>query len=346
MIFLFTRIRNKERFGFLLGLGITLVLAIAAKCIAKLPFMSIMGQLVIAILLGMAYRAGIGVPQQTAAGASFSSKKFLRLGIILLGLRLNLLDIVHAGPKVFLLAVFNICFAIFTIHLLSKWFKVEKKLGLLAACGTAICGAAAVVAIAPQIKADDDETALAVATVAILGTIFTLAYTFLYPYLGFSPDSYGIFAGATLHEIAHVIAAAAPGGQTAVDLAVIVKLTRVVMLVPIAIVIGIQSDRKQRRGTKEDSGTKETQKNLPIPWFIIGFLAMSGINTIAIIPSGWTAHLIDAAYMLIAMAMAGLGLGVNLRTIRQLGMRAFAAAGIGSVLLSLLGFLLIHFFIL
>ena len=104
-------------------------------------------------------------------------------------------------------------------------------------------------AIAPQVKAKDDETAVGAAIIAILGTIFTLIYTLLYPVLGFSPYGYGVFSGATLHEIAHVIAAAAPGGSTAVDIAVIVKLTRVAMLVPVAILIGLWFGKSE--GSKE-----------------------------------------------------------------------------------------------
>ena len=211
--------------------------------------LNIMGQLVIAILIGMVWRAAIGVPHDAIAGTNFASKKLLRFGIILLGMRLNLVDIAKAGPKVLVIAAVVITFTIFVVYGLTKVFKVEKKLGILTACGTAICGAAAVVAIAPQVKAKDDETAVGAAIIAILGTIFTLIYTLLYPVLGFSPYGYGVFSGATLHEIAHVIAAAAPGGSTAVDIAVIVKLTRVAMLVPVAILIGLWFGKSE--GSKE-----------------------------------------------------------------------------------------------
>lgn len=242
-------IQKKKRFGFSQGIGITLLIAIVAKYLAELPFLNIMGQLVIAILIGMVWRAAIGVPHEAIAGTNFASKKLLRFGIILLGMRLNLVDIAKAGPKVLVIAAVVITFTIFVVYGLTKVFKVEKKLGILTACGTAICGAAAVVAIAPQVKAKDDETAVGAAIIAILGTIFTLIYTLLYPVLGFSPYGYGVFSGATLHEIAHVIAAAAPGGSTAVDIAVIVKLTRVAMLVPVAILIGLWFGKSE--GSKE-----------------------------------------------------------------------------------------------
>ena len=180
-------IQKKKRFGFSQGIGITLLIAIVAKYLAELPFLNIMGQLVIAILIGMVWRAVIGVPHEAIAGTNFASKKLLRFGIILLGMRLNLVDIAKAGPKVLVIAAVVITFTIFVVYGLTKVFKVEKKLGILTACGTAICGAAAVVAIAPQVKAKDDETAVGAAIIAIVGTIFTLIYTLVYAVLGFSP---------------------------------------------------------------------------------------------------------------------------------------------------------------
>ncbi|NOU97264.1 putative sulfate exporter family transporter [Paenibacillus sp. LMG 31456] len=332
----------KKGVGFALGLGLTLLLAATAKYLSGFPYLTIMGQLVIAILLGIAWRALIGVPTQVMPGISYSSKRLLRYGIILLGMRLNLADIVHAGPKVLAVGVINIVFTIFVVYGLARLIKVEKRLGMLTACGTAICGAAAVVAIAPQIKANDEETAISAATVAVLGTIFTLLYTVLYPFLGLSSSGYGVFSGATLHEIAHVIAAAAPGGKEAVDMAVIVKLTRVACLVPAAILIGIWANRLE---SKESGVTHKTSwRAIPVPWFILGFLVMSGVNTLGIFSVGVTNQVITAAYLLIAMAMAGLGLNVDLVSFRRLGMKPFAAGLAGSVLLSGLGYLLVVLF--
>ncbi|WP_071461487.1 YeiH family protein [Bacillus massilinigeriensis] len=323
----------------LAGIGVTLIIAIAAKYLAQLPFLSIMGQLVLAILAGMAWRAIFGVQETVLPGASFASKKLLRLGIILLGMRLNLADIYNAGWGVFATAAINLVFALLVVFTLTRWFGVEKKLGILTACGTAICGAAAVIAIAPQIKAKDEETAIAAAIVAILGTIFTLIYTVLYPFLHLSPEGYGVFAGGTLHEIAHVIAAAAAGGKEAVDLAVIVKLTRVALLVPVAIVIGWMFR------SKEEKGDGKTGISLSIiPWFILGFLAMSGFNTLGIVSAETAEHIVSLAYLLLGMAMAGLGLNVDFKVFRKWGLRPFAAGIAGSVCLSVLGYALVLFF--
>ncbi len=319
------------------GILLTLIIALVAKYISTFPFFSILGQLVIAIILGMAWRAAFKVQDSWQVGISFSSKKLLRLGIIFLGMRLNLADIYHAGASVFLIAFINLLFSLVVVYWLTKVFHVEKKLGILTACGTAICGAAAVVAIAPQIKANEKETAVGAAIVALLGTLFTLVYTLLYSLFSLTPTEYGIFAGGTLHEIAHVIAAASAGGNEAIDMAVIVKLTRVALLVPVAIVIGILYRRI-------DKGQEKEAFSLSIiPWFILGFLAMSAINSLGIIPVNVAQVFVNIAYILIGMAMAGLGLNVEIKTFKQLGVKAFIAGLIGSVCLSIVGYVLVVF---
>jgi uncharacterized integral membrane protein (TIGR00698 family) len=319
------------------GITLTLALAVAARLIAGLPFFSIMGQLVIAIMLGMVWRASVGVNTGLLEGASYSSKKLLRLGIILLGFRLNLYDIYNAGTTVFLIAFANLTFALIAVYVISRLFKVEKKLGILTACGTAICGAAAVVAIAPVIKANEKETAVGAANVAVLGTFFTILYTLIFSYLDFTALEYGVFSGGTLHEIAHVVAAADPAGQAALDLAIIVKLTRVALLVPVAIFIGYLLQRKET----DDAGQKMTLAALPIPWFILGFLGVSAFNTTGVISDGAASAIVNLAYLLIGMAMAGLGLNVDFKSFRQMGGKALSAGLAGSVLLSVFGYLLV-----
>ncbi|WP_410770482.1 YeiH family protein [Fontibacillus sp. BL9] len=350
--------KRRQKFGFVQGLGLTLLLAVTAKYMAILPFLNVMGQLVIAMILGMVWRAIFGVPAPAVSGITFSSKKLLRFGIILLGMRLNLGDMVQAGPRVLMIALIHITVTLVVVYGIASLLKVDSKLSMLTACGTAICGAAAVVAIAPQVEAGDEETAIGAAIVAILGTIFTLAYTLLYPFFGLTPEGYGVFSGATLHEIAHVIAAAAPGGKEAVDLAVVVKLTRVAMLVPVALLVGAWVQRR-RRGREAMSADSLNQpdlsdpsnhnqnrgfRSIPIPWFILGFLLMSGVNTLGIVPQQLSAYLVEAAYLLIAMAMAGLGLGVDFAAFRRLGIRPFWAGLIGSLVLSGLGMITVHLF--
>ena len=328
----------KEKwFNWSMGMGIPLAIALFAKLISTLPFFKIMGFLVLAILLGMLWSGLFKVPARAEAGIQFTSKRILRVGIILLGMRLNFIDLINAGPKIFTLSVIDILFALFIVYALARWMGVDKKLGILTASGTAICGAAAIAAIAPQVKAKDQEIAISVTIVAILGTFFTLIYTFLFPYLGLSDLNYGVFSGATLHEIAHVMAAAVPGGNSAIDEAIIVKLSRVALLVPIAMGIYYLFNKTKASGEENQGPT------IPVPWFIVGFLLASGVNTLQVIPQPLTQFIITVAYLLIAMAMAALGLGINITLFKKIGYKPFIAAFIGSILLSILGYVLVQY---
>lgn len=331
-------VQGNNRNGFIIGMGLTLLLALLAGLLAKLPFLAIMGQLVLAIILGMVWRAAFGLPDALRSGVTFSNKKLLRLGIIMLGMRLNLADIYHAGMNVFLIAFLNLVFALVLVYLIARWFGVDRNLSILTACGTAICGAAAVVAIAPIIKAKETETAVSAGIVALLGTTFTLIYSVIYGLLPLSATGYGIFAGGTLHEVAHVVAAAGAGGEAAVDMAVIVKLTRVALLVPVAFLVGylFQRDSEKAAGNKPSLSI--------FPWFILGFLAMSGFNTLGIVPEYVANGIVSIAYILIAMAMGGLGLNVEVKTFRKLGMKGFAAGVVGSIFLAVFGYALVMIF--
>ncbi len=328
---------KEKLFNWSMGMGIPLAIALFAKLISTLPFFKIMGFLVLAILLGMLWSGLFKVPARAEAGIQFTSKRILRVGIILLGMRLNFIDLINAGPKIFTLSVIDILFALFIVYALARWMGVDKKLGILTASGTAICGAAAIAAIAPQVKAKDQEIAISVTIVAILGTFFTLIYTFLFPYLGLSDLNYGVFSGATLHEIAHVMAAAVPGGNSAIDEAIIVKLSRVALLVPIAMGIYYLFNKTKASGEENKGPT------IPVPWFIVGFLLASGVNTLQVIPQPLTQFIITVAYLLIAMAMAALGLGINITLFKKIGYKPFIAAFIGSILLSILGYVLVQY---
>lgn len=320
--------------SFYFGIGTTLIIAIMAGLLAKLPYLTIIGHLVLAILLGIIWSHTIGWNRSYKVGVDFSSKKLLRLGIILLGLRLNLSDLAHAGVSTFLYAAFLLCVTLLAVYSFARMLRVDKTLSLLTACGTAICGAAAIVAIASVVRAKESVTAVSVGVIAVLGTLFTLLYTFLYPILPITDYQYGMLTGGTLHEIAHVVAASSVGGVEAENIAIIVKLTRVILLVPVAILIGYYMKKRE----SQESATKN---KLPIPWFIFGFLAMSAINTLGWLPTELVQWLISGSYLLLAMAMAGLGLNVELSAFKKMGLQIFYAALLGTILLVLLGFIII-----
>ncbi|QGQ46014.1 YeiH family protein [Metabacillus sediminilitoris] len=326
------RLHDKGISSFLKGIVLTLFISLIASIVANVPIVSMVGHLVLSILIGIGWKTTIGVPEQFMTGVSFASKNLLRIGIIFLGMKLNLIDVFQAGIDVFLLAIINVAVTLIIVYFLAKYLKVEKNLALLTACGTAICGAAAVVAISSQIRARENDTVLAAAVVCLLGTIFTLIYTVFYSTFSLTPLEFGIFSGATLHEIAHVIAASAPAGSDAVDMAVVVKLTRVALLVPVALIIGFMVNKNKKN---------EEKSPLPIPWFLIGFLFMCLINTMGLVSRNVSTAFVEVAYLLMGMAMAGMGITINLKSIKQRGKSPIIASVVGSIILSVIGFLVI-----
>jgi uncharacterized integral membrane protein (TIGR00698 family) len=328
-------INMKRNYAILAGIALTFIISLGCHWLSKLPILMIMGPMVMAIIIGMIWRSSLGVSSEMLEGSRFASKHLLRYGIILLGTRLNLQEVLATGVSLVGFAVGNVIFALLVVYGIAKLFHVEQRIALLSAVGTAICGAAAIAAISPILKAKDDEVAASVLTVAVLGTVFTVLYTLLFPWLALAPGQYGWLAGASLHEIGHVIAAAEPKGQAALDLALLMKLTRVALLVPVA--LGLAAAMRLRSGIRTADRTQASDAagntQTPMPWFIGGFLAMSALSTLGVLSSAVGQALIAAAYFLLAMGMAGLGLGVDLSTIKRSGLRTLAAALLGSVLL-------------
>ncbi|WP_134703883.1 YeiH family protein [Ammoniphilus sp. YIM 78166] len=328
--------KENKNLGFLKGVILTLVLALLAGNIARLPFFSIMGIMIISIILGMSWKALMQVPADASAGITFSSKILLRAGIILMGLRLNFSQIVEAGFSVVLVDIIVIAFTLTLMIYLGKVLSVDKYLSALIAVGTAVCGAAAIVAVAPLIKAKKEFVAVSVACIAILGTIGTIIYTVLYPVLGLDSYQYGVLVGATLHELAHVIAAAIPGGDASGEIAILVKLGRVALLIPVAMILGYLFTSKDQEESK-----KRGFKDLPIPWFIFGFLGMCLVNTLGFLSSTVTQMFIALSVFLLSMAMAGLGLSINFGDFKKVGYKAVIVGIIGFIALTAISPLLL-----
>jgi len=304
------------------GTALALVLAVASYWLATLPGLAIMGALTVALVVGILWRATVGLPAMAIPGTKFTSRTILRLGIVLMGARLDFGMVAQAGPKILFLDVVMIVLGIAGIAWIAKRFGVPAKLGMLMAVGTSICGASAVAAASSVTKADEDEVTLAVALMGILGTLGVLFYVFAGPLLGLSTMQLAVLSGSTLHEVAQVMAAAFTWGNATGDMGTLVKLTRVVLLAPTLIVLGLLS-----------GGAKMTYtwKEPPIPWFVIGFLAVGLIGSIGVIPAEAKTALSNASVFLMVMAMAAMGLNTQLELIRKAGMRVIYAglAGFG-----------------
>jgi Predicted membrane protein len=224
----------------------TLLCSIVGSFLGGLPYLTVIGALVLSLMLGMMFQLYRPAIQKAESGIGFISNKFLRLGIILLGFKLNLIDLAHAGVKTILFAMVIVSGMIVLTYNIARKFGVSKRLAILTASGTSICGAAAVMGISPQIKVSKEQEAakhndevLAVAIVAILGTVFTLIEIAIKPLLHMTSMQFGVMAGGSLHEIAHAIATGSAGGSVSLSAAIITKLSRVLLLAPAALIIGI-----------------------------------------------------------------------------------------------------------
>lgn len=314
----------------------TLICAVAGTFLATLPYLAVVGSLVISLLLGMVFQVWRTGIEAAESGIGFISNKFLRLGIILLGFKLNLVDLAAAGVKTITLAIFVVTGTIILTYWIARKMGVDPALSILTASGTGICGAAAVMGISPQITVPEDQQqkkhedeVLAVAVVAIMGTVFTLIEIGLKPLLHMTPTQFGVMTGGTLHEIAHAVAAGGAGGPVSLDSAIITKLSRVLLLAPAAFIIGAWWQKQAKKnGTQTEANGK-----LPIPWFMAGFILASVIGTFVPLGATVLAWLVKLAYIFLGMAMAALGMSVNFKVIINRGAKPFGASAIASTIL-------------
>ncbi len=318
----------------------TVLLAVLALGLSRLPVLERIGPLSTALLLGLIWRGFMDVPLGQHVGIGFSAKRLLRLGIILLGVRLNLDLVLHGGLKILLLDAGVIAAGLSFITWLGLRTGLDATLACLIAVDSSICGASAVAAAAPALGAKDDEPALVIPMCSLIGTFAVLAFTFGQSVLHLRPELYGMFAGATLHEVAQVMAAVAavPG---AVEIGTVTKLTRVVLLVPAVFFLGLWMQRRRRRLA---GATDLPETRVPKPWFVLGFLAVGIVNTLAfrLFPHAhetlldYNRQILVISNFLMAMAMAGMGLQVDFGRLRANGPRAVFVAVVGWLLLAAL----------
>ncbi|WP_337020511.1 YeiH family protein, partial [Oceanobacillus massiliensis] len=252
----------------LAGIGFTFVFSLLGYVLSCLPGLSHIGPLACAILLAVAYRQLFGYPEFFRKGIEFSSKYLLRFAIILYGLKLNIDVIFQDGIGLLLKSAVTIAVAILLTIYLSKLFKANSQIALLLGIGTGVCGAAAIAAVAPIVKAKDDDTAISVGIIALAGTIFSIIYALLFPFLPITDIQYGIWSGLSLHELAHVALAAEPAGEEALAMALLAKLGRVFLLVPLCFILIYWM--RNRKSVDEAGNT-----NVKFPMFLLGFIAMS-----------------------------------------------------------------------
>ncbi|WP_425802951.1 YeiH family protein [Desulfitobacterium sp. Sab5] len=320
---------------FYLGILFTLIIAAAGTAAANLPVLNHIGGLLTAILIAVLYRNIFSYPEDLRTGIQFSAQKLLRFAIVLYGFKLNIDIVLHQGGLLLVHDTLSIIVAIATTMLLAKFFKADMNLSLLLGIGTGVCGAAAIAAISPIVKAEDEDTAIGAGIIALMGTLFAITYALIRPFLPLTPTQFGIWSGISLHEIAHVAAAAAPAGTNALAMGLLAKLGRVFLLIPLSLILSLWMRRKDR---------DESAKSAPFPWFLVGFLATSIVGTYFPIPKNILFDISNViGPFLLAAAMVGLGLNVHLSNLRSRALRPLLAMFIASIILSAFSYFTLWF---
>jgi uncharacterized integral membrane protein (TIGR00698 family) len=310
------------------GILIVAVIAIPAWLLGK--SFPIVGSPVLGILFGMIL-AFWKRPAILDDGIKYTSKKLLQYSIILLGFDMNLFNVFKVGSQTLILMCFTLTATFVTAYIANKLLKVDGKTATLIGVGTSICGGSAIAATAPVIQADDEEVAHAISTIFLFNVIAAFLFPFLGHILGMNDQSFGLWAGTAVNDTSSVVAAGYTFSNAAGNLAVIVKLTRTLMIVPVTLFLALYTSRKKAGGT---AGSRYSIAKI-FPWFVLGFVAASVVNTFIPMPQGFGSFFAQVGKFVIVMAMASIGLNTNVVRLVKSGGKPILLGFICWVVLSL-----------
>ncbi len=321
--------QNKK--GTISGILFVAIFATVATFISNIGSIKLLGisPLVIGIVMGIIYANTLHnqIPKEWGTGITFCGKKILRFAIVFYGFRITFQQIAELGMSGFMVSLIMLSTTfLMGTYLGIRFFKIDRDTSILIASGASVCGAAAVLATEPVLKAQEHKTAIAVSMVVLFGTISMFMYPVLYmsiiePSSGFlhmSPQEFGIYVGGTIHEVAQVVAVPASIAASPIEMAnsaVIVKMTRVIMIAPLLIVLGIYLSYEAKK-----SAGISTSVKLVIPWFAVYFIAMAGFNSLGIISQNIVDIINEIDTFLLTMAMTALGMGTIFSKFRGLGL--------------------------
>jgi uncharacterized integral membrane protein (TIGR00698 family) len=328
---------RERSLGLLPGILLTGAIAALATELCKGAWLQAHGisALTLAIIGGMVVGNTVypRVAAASAPGVLFSKQILLRAGIILFGLRLTFQDIGHVGA----IGVAIDALVLSSTFMLASWagtrlFGLNRRSAMLIGAGSSICGAAAVMATEPVVRGTAEEVSIAVATVVAFGTLAIFLYPALYQlnaqlhWVRLSPFAYGIFTGSTVHEVAQVVAAGKAVAESAADTAVITKLVRVMMLAPFLVLLSAYLSRR----SQEDSAAPAVAASWihVIPWFALGFIAVAGFNSLALLPRSVVGTAVNFDTLILATAMAALGVSTQFSAIRKAGLKPLGLAAL------------------
>lgn len=329
----------------MIGIFFVFIFALIATLLSELSFFKDVGisALIIGIVLGMIYANSVKkhFPENLEKGVVFCTKTILRLGIILYGFRLTFQNLQDVGIQGILIS-FLIVFSTFIFGYIfgTKVLKLDREITILTSAGSAICGAAAVLATESVLKSPAYKSAIAVSSVVVFGTIAMFLYPFLYKLgiLGFSEENMGIYIGATLPEVAHVVGSADALGVNVSQNAVIVKMIRVMMLAPFLLILSFWLLKTVVKENKEKT-------KITIPWFAVIFIVVVGFNSFDLLPNKIVESINYLDNLALTMAMSALGMQTSFDKFKNVGLKPIYLSVFLFLWLILAGYFFVGFFV-
>nr|WP_306906886.1 putative sulfate exporter family transporter [Arthrobacter pascens] len=331
---------------------LTAAVALAAA-FAVHALVPVLPAMTLAVVLGLLAAnlpgTAVWIAGRARPGLDFAGKHFMRAGIVMLGLKVSIVDVLGLGWLALLLVTGVVVVSFAGTYLIARLFRLPQETSLLVATGFSICGASAIGAMAAVRRIRHVDTVLPVALVTLCGTLAIGVLPLLVHPLQLSPRTFGAWTGASVHDVGQVVATAQTAGTAALGIAVVVKLTRVLLLAPMVALAGVQQRRSTSRRHREEAAQRaasggvgaaaSTEGVLPpvVPLFVVGFMAMVGLRSTGVLAPGWLDAGAGFQDILLGAALFGLGSAVRIRTLLHTGSRALLAALVAWLLIALLG---------
>lgn len=322
---------------FIPGMALALVIAAVAKLLEGLEEhagLHFIGASVIAMFIGMAVNAVWKPTPTTAPGIKFTSKKILKFAIILLGASLNIRTVLTVGRFSLTVMVFTLATCFGLGALIGRALGLNWKTSSLINAGTGICGGSAIAAIAPVIEATDMDIAYGLSATFLFDTVMIVVFPLLGRAMGLSDAAFGLWAGTAVNDTSSVVATGYAFSEAAGDFATMVKLTRTLAIIPAVLVFAAISLHLKKKEQTESQGVKVSIKSI-FPWFILGFLAMSALTSLGLIPAAAAAALKSVSKFLMVAALAAIGLNTDFKALCRSGAKPMLHGFIISLLVVL-----------
>lgn len=308
----------KDRSMFILGIAICFAVAGLSALVESLVPGDLLGASIIALFMGTIINSFFH-PDWIKPALKFTSKKILKLAIILLGASLSVNVIMSVGKMTFFVMIFTFAMCFGGGYFIRRLFGLNWKLSNLISAGTGICGGSAVAAIAPVIDADDKDIAFAMSSTFLFDMVMIALYPIMGRLLGMSDIAYGIWAGTSVNDTASVVASGYAFSEAAGDFATMVKLTRTIAIIPTVLVFAYIGTSVKRKELQMASGGKKVNILKVIPWFIAGFLMLAVLNSVGCIPLEVSGIMKTASKFLMVTALAAIGLGTSITDFKKAG---------------------------